>query len=159
MMIGTYVLSAGFYDAYYLRAQKVRTLIKRDFDPGLRRRDRRDPDAGDAVGGIRDRRDGRRRSGADVSQRRVHGDGGTSPGLPGGAAVPAGVDAKGLPLGLQVIGRPWDEETLFSLGEVVENRRRGGSRPRGGGETGGFQSHFLAFMAVVGAAVGELFWW
>ena len=56
ILIGTYVLSAGYYDAYYLRAQKVRTLIKRDFEHGLRRRRRRDPDAGDAVRRLRHRR-------------------------------------------------------------------------------------------------------
>ena len=75
VMIGTYVLSAGYYDAYYLRAQKVRTLIKRDFEDCFARRRRRDADARDAVGGVRDRREGRRRSGRDVSQRRVHRDG------------------------------------------------------------------------------------
>ena len=48
ILIGTYVLSAGYYDAYYLRAQKVRTLIKRDFENVFARRHRRDPDAGDA---------------------------------------------------------------------------------------------------------------
>ena len=50
IMIGTYVLSAGYYDAYYLRAQKMRTLIKRDFDHAFAAGRRRDPDAGDAVG-------------------------------------------------------------------------------------------------------------
>ena len=60
IMIGTYVLSAGYYDAYYLRAQKVRTLIKRDFEAVLRQGRRRDPDAGDAVGRLRHRREGRR---------------------------------------------------------------------------------------------------
>ena len=59
IMIGTYVLSAGYYDAYYLRAQKVRTLIKRDFEAVLRRRHRRHADALDAVGGVRRRREGR----------------------------------------------------------------------------------------------------
>ena len=59
VMIGTYVLSAGYYDAYYLRAQKVRTLIKKDFEDCLRRGRPRDPDAGDAVGGLRHRREGR----------------------------------------------------------------------------------------------------
>ena len=75
VMIGTYVLSAGYYDAYYLRAQKVRTLIKRDFETAFDGRHRRDPDPGDAIGGLRDRRDGRGRSGADVPQRRLHRDG------------------------------------------------------------------------------------
>jgi aspartyl-tRNA(Asn)/glutamyl-tRNA(Gln) amidotransferase subunit A len=58
VMIGTYVLSAGYYEAYYIRAQKVRTLIKRDFEIASRRH-RRDAHAGDAVGGVRDRREGR----------------------------------------------------------------------------------------------------
>ena len=58
VLIGTYVLSAGYYDAYYMRAQKVRTLIKRDFEECFARRHRRDPDAGDAVRGVRDRREG-----------------------------------------------------------------------------------------------------
>ena len=53
VMIGTYVLSAGYYDAYYLRAQKVRTLIKRDFETVFADGDRRDPDPGDAVGRLR----------------------------------------------------------------------------------------------------------
>ena len=74
VMIGTYVLSAGYYDAYYLRAQKVRTLIKKRLRGLLRQRRRRDPDAGDAVGRLRHRREGRRRSGRDVSQRHLHGD-------------------------------------------------------------------------------------
>ena len=75
VMIGTYVLSAGYYDAYYLRAQKVRTLIKRDFETAF-------ADGVDAIltpatpsAAFADRRDGRRRSGADVPQRRLHRDG------------------------------------------------------------------------------------
>ena len=75
VMIGTYVLSAGYYDAYYLRAQKVRTLIKKDFEDCFAHGHRRDADAGDAVGGVRRRREGPGRSDRDVSQRRVHGDG------------------------------------------------------------------------------------
>ena len=75
VMIGTYVLSAGYYDAYYLRAQKVRTLIKRDFEDCFDAGRARDADAGDAVGGLRPRREGPGRSGRDVFERRVHGDG------------------------------------------------------------------------------------
>ena len=60
ILIGTYVLSAGYYDAYYLRAQKVRTLIKRDFEEAFAARHRRDPDAGDAVRRLRHRREGAR---------------------------------------------------------------------------------------------------
>ncbi len=76
IMIGTYVLSAGYYDAYYLQAQKVRTLIKRDFETCLCRRHRRDPDAGDAERRLRRRRPGHeRRPGEDVSERHLHRDG------------------------------------------------------------------------------------
>ena len=75
VMIGTYVLSAGYYDAYYLRAQKVRTLIKRDFEERFAAGVDAILDAGDAVGGVRHRREGQARSGRDVSQRRVHRDG------------------------------------------------------------------------------------
>ena len=78
----------------------------------------RDPDAGDAVGCVRHRREGRRDPVEmylnDIFTVTVN-----MAGLPG-IAVPAGKDAQGLPLGLQLIGRPFDEETLFSLGEVVE---------------------------------------
>ena len=66
IMIGTYVLSAGYYDAYYLRAQKIRTLIKHDFRGGVRRRHRRDPDAGHAIGRLRAGREGLQRPDRDV---------------------------------------------------------------------------------------------
>jgi aspartyl-tRNA(Asn)/glutamyl-tRNA(Gln) amidotransferase subunit A len=75
VMIGTYVLSAGFYDAYYNRARKVRALIKRDFDDRLRRGCRRDPDPGHAVCRVRAWGESTCRPGRDVSQRRLHGDG------------------------------------------------------------------------------------
>jgi len=117
VMIGTYVLSAGYQDAYYVRAQRVRTLIKKDFEdcfnagidamltPAT-------PSAAFAVG---------EKSGDpvqmylnDVFTVTVN-----MAGLPG-IVVPAGLDGQGLPLGLQVIGRPFDEETVFSLGAVIE---------------------------------------
>ena len=118
IMIGTYVLSTGYYDAYYLRAQKVRTLIKRDFenvfaegvDALLT------PATPSAAFGIGEK-------GAadpiemylnDVFTVTVN-----MAGLPG-LSVPGGLSAEGLPLGLQLIGRPFDEETLFSLGHVIE---------------------------------------
>jgi len=119
VMIGTYVLSAGYYDAYYLRAQKIRTLIKRDFenvyaegvDAILT------PTTPSAAFGI-----GEKGSGDpvemylnDIFTVTVN-----MAGLPG-ISVPGGFDAKGLPLGLQLIGRPFDEETLFAAGQVIEN--------------------------------------
>src|SRR6201998_2700994 len=118
VMIGTYVLSAGYYDAYYLRAQKVRTLIKNDFEdcfatgvdailtPAT-------PSAAFGVG-EKGRADPIEMYLNDVFTVTVN-----MAGLPG-IGVPAGKDAQGLPLGLQLIGRPFDEETLFSLGEVIE---------------------------------------
>jgi aspartyl-tRNA(Asn)/glutamyl-tRNA(Gln) amidotransferase subunit A len=118
IMIGTYVLSAGYYDAYYLRAQKVRTLIKRDFENVFARGvdailAPATPSPAFAIG----------EKGAadpvemylnDVFTVTVN-----MAGLPG-LCVPGGLSADGLPLGLQFIGRPFDEETLFSLGYVIE---------------------------------------
>ncbi len=118
VMIGTYVLSAGYYDAYYVRAQKIRSLIKRDFDLAFA--------AGvDAV-----------LTPATPSPAFALGEkGSTDPvemylndvftvtvnmaGLPG-LALPAGLSGNGLPLALQLIGRPFDEETLFALASAIE---------------------------------------
>jgi aspartyl-tRNA(Asn)/glutamyl-tRNA(Gln) amidotransferase subunit A len=117
VMIGTYVLSAGYYDAYYLRAQKVRTLIKKDFEDVFAKGvdailTPATPSAAFGVG----------EKGADPIEMYLN-DVFTvtvnMAGLPG-IAVPAGLSAEGLPLGLQLIGRPFDEETLFSVGEVIE---------------------------------------
>jgi aspartyl-tRNA(Asn)/glutamyl-tRNA(Gln) amidotransferase subunit A len=118
VMIGTYVLSAGYYDAYYLRAQKVRTLIKKDFedcfDAGVQAI--LTPATPSAAFGIGEK------GGADPIEMYLN-DVFTvtvnMAGLPG-IAVPAGLSADNLPLGLQLIGRPFDEETLFSLGHVIE---------------------------------------
>ncbi|KQZ01223.1 glutamyl-tRNA amidotransferase [Pseudolabrys sp. Root1462] len=118
VMIGTYVLSAGYYDAYYLRAQKVRTLIKRDFEQCFAQgvHAMLTPATPSASFGIGEK------GGADPVEMYLN-DVFTvtvnMAGLPG-IAVPAGSDAQGLPLGLQLIGRPFDEETLFALGEVIE---------------------------------------
>ncbi|MEH6720885.1 MAG: Asp-tRNA(Asn)/Glu-tRNA(Gln) amidotransferase subunit GatA [Aurantimonas endophytica] len=119
IMIGTYVLSAGYYDAYYLRAQKVRTLIKRDFETVYA--DGIDalltPATPSAAFGIADQdmaSDPVKMYLNDIFTVTVN-----MAGLPG-IAVPAGLTEEGLPLGLQLIGRPFDEETLFSLGSVIE---------------------------------------
>ncbi|WAC26661.1 Asp-tRNA(Asn)/Glu-tRNA(Gln) amidotransferase subunit GatA [Ancylobacter sp. SL191] len=119
VMIGTYVLSAGYYDAYYLKAQQVRTLIKRDFETAF---------AGgiDAVlapatpspaFGIGEK------SGADPVEMYLQ-DVFTvtlnMAGLPG-ISVPAGLSTEGLPLGLQLIGKPFEEQELFALGQVIED--------------------------------------
>jgi aspartyl-tRNA(Asn)/glutamyl-tRNA(Gln) amidotransferase subunit A len=119
VMIGTYVLSAGYYDAYYLRAQQVRTLIKRDFE-------RCYADGVDAIltpatpstafrVGEKSLGDPVEMYLNDIFTVTVN-----MAGLPG-IAVPAGLDAQGLPLGLQLIGRPFDEETLFALAQAIEN--------------------------------------
>jgi aspartyl-tRNA(Asn)/glutamyl-tRNA(Gln) amidotransferase subunit A len=119
VMIGTYVLSAGYYDAYYLRAQKVRTLIKRDFEDCFKAGVNAvlTPTAPSAAFGIGEK------GGADPIEMYLN-DVFTvtvnMAGLPG-ISVPGGLDHAGLPLGLQLIGRPFDEETLFALGAVIED--------------------------------------
>ena len=119
IMIGTYVLSAGYYDAYYLRAQKVRTLIKRDFETcfatGIEAiLTPTTPSAAFAIG-ERGRADPIEMYLNDVFTVTVN-----MAGLPA-ISVPAGLDSQGLPLGLQLIGRPFAEETLFTLGAIVES--------------------------------------
>src|SRR6188768_3265429 len=117
VMIGTYVLSAGYYDAYYIRAQKVRTLIKKDFEDCFAKGITAilTPATPSAAFGIGEK-------GADPVEMYLNDIFTVTVNMAGlpGIAVPAGKDAQGLPLGLQLIGRPFDEETLFSLGEVVE---------------------------------------
>src|SRR5712671_282813 len=117
ILIGTYVLSAGYYDAYYLRAQKVRTLIKRDFEDCFNAGVNAvltptTPSAAFAIG--EKSADPIEMYLNDVFTVTVN-----MAGLPG-ISVPAGLDSQGLPLGLQLIGRPFDEETLFSLSAVIE---------------------------------------
>jgi len=119
IMIGTYVLSAGYYDEYYLRAQKVRTLIKRDFETcfaaGIEAiLTPTTPSAAFAIG-ERGRADPIEMYLNDVFTVTVN-----MAGLPA-ISVPAGLDSQGLPLGLQLIGRPFAEETLFTLGAIVES--------------------------------------
>ncbi|MCO5131292.1 MAG: Asp-tRNA(Asn)/Glu-tRNA(Gln) amidotransferase subunit GatA [Xanthobacteraceae bacterium] len=118
VMIGTYVLSAGYYDAYYLRAQKVRTLIKKDFEDCFAQGVHAilTPATPSAAFGIGEK------TGADPIEMYLNDIFTVTVNMAGlpGIAVPAGKDAQGLPLGLQLIGRPFDEETLFALGEVIE---------------------------------------
>ncbi|WDR03389.1 Asp-tRNA(Asn)/Glu-tRNA(Gln) amidotransferase subunit GatA [Devosia algicola] len=119
IMIGTYVLSAGYYDAYYLQAQKVRTLIKRDFEEAFNAGvdtilTPATPSAAFGIGDEAMAADPVKMYLNDVFTVTVN-----MAGLPG-IAVPAGKDGKGLPLGLQLIGKPFDEETLFAAGRVIE---------------------------------------
>jgi aspartyl-tRNA(Asn)/glutamyl-tRNA(Gln) amidotransferase subunit A len=119
IMIGTYVLSAGYYDAYYLKAQKVRTLIKKDFDDAFAAGVDviLTPATPSAAFGIADKEmasDPVKMYLNDIFTVTVN-----MAGLPG-ISVPAGLDAQGLPLGLQLIGRPFDEETLFRTAHAIE---------------------------------------
>ena len=116
IMIGTYVLSAGYYDAYYLKAQKVRRLIKGDFDAAFQTVDAlltpATPSAAFPVGRK-----------IDDPVTNFLNDVFTVPanlaGLPG-ISVPGGVTSDGLPLGLQVLGRPFDEASLYRVARVLE---------------------------------------
>jgi aspartyl-tRNA(Asn)/glutamyl-tRNA(Gln) amidotransferase subunit A len=116
IMIGTYVLSAGYYDAYYSKAQKVRRLIAEDFTQAFRSVDViLTPTAPSAAFGMTDRSD-------DPVTMWLN-DVFTIPtslaGLPG-LSLPVGLNGDGLPLGLQLIGRPFDEETVFKVAGVME---------------------------------------
>jgi aspartyl-tRNA(Asn)/glutamyl-tRNA(Gln) amidotransferase subunit A len=116
VLIGTYVLSAGYYDAYYLKAQKVRALIARDFAAAFEKVDcLLTPTAPSAAFAIGDKQD-------DPVAMYLN-DVFTVPanlaGLPA-LSVPAGLSADRLPLGLQITGRAFDEETVLRVGEVLE---------------------------------------
>jgi aspartyl-tRNA(Asn)/glutamyl-tRNA(Gln) amidotransferase subunit A len=127
VMVGTYVLSAGFYDAYYNRARKVRALIKKDFDdvfaegidailtPAT-------PSAAFGLGEMAD---------ADPVQMYLNDVFTVTVNLAGlpGISVPAGLDQKGLPLGLQLIGRPWEEGDLLNTASVLETAAGFVSKP------------------------------
>ncbi|MDB5696138.1 MAG: Glutamyl-tRNA(Gln) amidotransferase subunit, partial [Sphingomonas bacterium] len=125
IMIGTYVLSAGFYDAYYTQAQKVRTLIARDFEQAWAKCDvlltPTAPSAAFALG----------EKSADPIAMYLN-DVFTVPsslaGLPA-MSVPGGLDGQGLPLGLQIIGRPLDEQGVLNASLALEERAGFAARP------------------------------
>jgi aspartyl-tRNA(Asn)/glutamyl-tRNA(Gln) amidotransferase subunit A len=125
VLVGTYVLSAGYYDAYYLKAQRVRTLIARDFAAAFERVDciltPTAPSAAFAIGGTSD--DPIAMFLNDVFTVPVN-----LAGLPA-ISVPAGLDGAGLPLGLQVIGRAFDEETVLRVGDTIERAAQFTHRP------------------------------
>ena len=116
ILIGTYVLSSGYYDAYYLRAQKVRSLILRDFVDAFERVDAlltpTTPSAAFAQGEKMD-------DPVTMYLNDIFTVPASMAGIPG-LSVPVGLDSRGLPLGLQLLGRPFDEEGLFALGSVLE---------------------------------------
>ena len=116
ILIGTYVLSAGYYDAYYLKALKVRRRIADDFDQAFEKVDALlTPTAPSAAFGLGENADDPVAMYLnDIFTVTVN-----LAGLPG-MSIPAGVDVNGLPLGLQLIGKALDEGTLFSLGGAIE---------------------------------------
>jgi aspartyl-tRNA(Asn)/glutamyl-tRNA(Gln) amidotransferase subunit A len=125
ILIGTYVLSAGYYDAYYLKAQRVRQRIADDFKTAFQSVDALlTPTAPSAAFGLGDRTsDPVAMYLNDIFTVTVN-----LAGLPG-MSVPAGLDEKGLPLGLQLIGRPLDEGTLFSLAGALEQAANFTAKP------------------------------
>jgi len=126
ILIGTYVLSAGYYDAYYLKAQKVRALIARDFEQAFKQCDAiLTPTAPSAAFAIGEKMD-------DPISMYLN-DVFTVPvnlaGLPG-ISVPAGLSGEGLPLGLQVIGRAFDEEMVLRVGSAIESAAKFDAKPQ-----------------------------
>ena len=127
VMIGTYVLSAGFYDAYYNRARRVRALIKKDFDEVFA--DGVDailtPTTPSAAFGLGEMSD------ADPVQMYLNDVFTVTVNLAGlpGVSVPAGVDKSGLPLGLQIIGRPWEEGDMLNVAYSLEQSAGFSSKP------------------------------
>jgi aspartyl-tRNA(Asn)/glutamyl-tRNA(Gln) amidotransferase subunit A len=118
ILIGTYVLSAGFYDAYYTQAQKVRALIARDFEKAWAQCDviltPTTPSAAFALGDKVD-------DPLAMYLNDVYSVPASLAGLPA-MSVPAGLDARGLPLGLQVVGRAFDEQGVLNAGLALEQR-------------------------------------
>ena len=135
VLIGTYVLSAGYYDAYYLKAQKVRSLIARDFSKAYEQVDViLTPTAPSAAFALGEK--------SDDPLAMYLNDVFTVPaslaGLPG-ISVPAGLSAEKLPLGLQLLGKPFDEETVLRTADVLEQAAGFTAKPqnwwsRNGGE-------------------------
>ena len=128
VLIGAYVLSAGYYDAYYLKAQRVRALIKRDFDEAFGSVDAiltpTAPSDAFAIG-----------ENDDDPIKMYLNDVFTVPssltGLPA-ISVPVGLSDRGLPLGLQLIGKLFDEATVFRAAGVLETAAGFSVRPAGG---------------------------
>ncbi len=115
IMIGTYVLSHGYYDAYYKKAQKIRTLIAGDFKQAFEKVDAiltpATPSAAFAIGA--------KMSAVEMYLNDVFTVPASLAGLPG-MTVPAGKNKAGLPLGMQIIGRPWDEQGILNVARAIE---------------------------------------
>ena len=116
IMLGTYALSAGYYDAYYLRAQKVRTLIRRDFDRAFESVDAvLSPTSPTTAFRLGEKMD----DPLAMYLNDVYTVPANLAGLPG-ISVPCGFDSRRLPIGLQLIGRPFDEDTLLRIAHAAE---------------------------------------
>ena len=124
ILIGTYVLSAGFYDAYYTQAQKVRTLISRDFEEAFKQCDViLAPTAPTPAFAL-----GEKSNPLDLYLGDVFSVPASLAGLPA-MSVPAGLSSDGLPLGLQIIGRPFDEQGVLNAGLAIEQRAQFSAKP------------------------------
>jgi len=125
ILIGTYVLSAGYYDAYYKQAQKVRTLIANDFNAAFNDVDvlltPTTPSAAFAAGDVDDP--------VAMYMNDIFTVPASMAGLPG-MSVPAGLSAEGLPLGLQIIGKPFDEASVLQMGQAIEDAAGFDKTPR-----------------------------
>ena len=125
ILIGTYVLSAGFYDAYYTQAQKVRTLIAHDFKNAFTQCDViLAPTAPTAAFGLGEKTD----DPLSMYLNDVFAVPASLAGLPA-MSVPAGLNREGLPLGLQIVGRPFDEQGVLNAGLAIEARAQFSARP------------------------------
>ena len=116
IIIGTYVLSSGYYDAYYLKAQKVRRLIKNEFDNVFKKVDflltPTTPSTSFKLGSTQDL--------LTMYLNDVFTVPASLAGIPG-ISIPVGLDNQGLPIGIQVLARPFDEGGLFKIGNVIED--------------------------------------
>ncbi|MCE2843079.1 MAG: Asp-tRNA(Asn)/Glu-tRNA(Gln) amidotransferase subunit GatA [Novosphingobium sp.] len=125
ILIGTYVLSAGFYDAYYTQAQKVRTLIAQDFKNAFTLCDLiLAPTAPTAAFGLGEKSD----DPLSMYLNDVFAVPASLAGLPA-MSVPAGLNREGLPLGLQIVGKPFDEQGVLNAGLAIESRAQFSAKP------------------------------
>ena len=127
IMLGTFVLSAGYYDAYYLKAQKVRTLIRRDFEQAFAQVDViATPTAPSPAFALGERTD----DPLEMYLSDIYTISCNLAGLPG-LSMPCGLSRAGLPIGLQLLGKPWDEATLLQVAAAYERARGAFARPGG----------------------------
>jgi aspartyl-tRNA(Asn)/glutamyl-tRNA(Gln) amidotransferase subunit A len=126
IMLGTYVLSSGYYDAYYAKAQKVRTLLKQDFLNAFEKCDAiitpTSPTTAFKIGEKSD--DPLAMYLSDIYTASAN-----LAGIPG-VSVPCGLSASGLPIGLQLVGKHWSEDVLLNLASVFENEFPLGAKPK-----------------------------